>query len=159
MKLHRIASGGRTWVPADVSGAGAASEPGRWNNKGEHVLYAAPALSLAVLETAAHIDDSGLPLNRFVVELDVPDAVWDARLTMRAGDLPGGWDAIPYCMVSTTIGGQWYQEGRHALLELPSVIVPEEPIVLVNATHADARQIRAKAGRRFDYNTLFRRPW
>ena len=57
----------------------AAKSPGRWNATGEAVLYSAPTISMAVLETAAHIDDSGLPLNRYLLELDVPDGVWALR--------------------------------------------------------------------------------
>lgn len=43
------------------------------------MLYAASTLAMAVLESAARIDDSGLPLNRYVVELVVPDAKWNRR--------------------------------------------------------------------------------
>ena len=50
--------------------------PGRWNDEKQAVVYSAPTIAIAVLETAAHIDDAGLPLNRFLVEIDVPDDVW-----------------------------------------------------------------------------------
>lgn len=157
MKLVRIGSTGPTWAPDDLSGAGAAASPGRWNQIGERVIYAAPTLAMAVLETAAHVDDSGLPLNRYVIEIDVPAPVWAARQRIHAGGLPVGWDAIPHGIVSITAGSAWYAAGKTAILELPSVIVPEETIVLINAQHADAKDLRARATRRFDYNLLFRR--
>ncbi len=156
MKLARIGSTGPSWAPDDMTGAGAAASPGRWNRAGERVIYAAPSLAMAVLETAAHIDDSGLPLNKYVIEIDVPDEVWAARLIVPAPALPVGWDAIPHGMVSIDTGSHWYARGAHAMVELPSVIVPEETIVLIHAQHPDTQRMRARATRRLQYNLLFR---
>jgi RES domain-containing protein len=139
-----------------MTGAGAAYSPGRWNKPGETVIYAAPSLAMAVLETAAHIDDSGLPLNKYVVEIDVPDDVWEARLVVDVASLPVGWDAIPHGMISVDAGSAWYAGGSQVLIQLPSAIVPEESIVLVNAQHHEARRLFARTTRRFQYNLLFR---
>ncbi len=158
MKLRRIGSTGPTWLPEDLTGAGAALSPGRWNRVGEHLLYAAPTLAMAVLETAAHVDGSGLPLNRYVIEIEIPDDVWTARLSLTAGALPVGWDAIPHGLASIQTGSAWYAAGAHALLELPSAIAPEESVVLINARHPDAQRLSARATRRFHYNLLFRTP-
>ena len=158
MILWRIASTTRNYAAGDLSGAGAAKFPGRWNDNGQHVVYAAPTLALAVLETAAHIEDSGLPMNRYVVEIDVPDDIWEnRRLTLGVSGLPVGWDAIPSAHAALTVGSTWYASGTHALLEVPSVIVPEESVVLINASLAECAAIRAREIRRFDYNSLFRR--
>jgi RES domain-containing protein len=135
MILWRIASETRQYGAADLSGAGAAAKPGRWNAIGEAVLYAAPTIAMAVLETAAHIDDAGLPQNRFVVRIDVPEKMWRAR---------------------TTLGSRWLREGASALLEVPSVIVPEETVVALNATHPEIKRLKATVVRRFDYPRLFR---
>lgn len=156
MILYRIATTGPNWRAEDLSGTGASIDPGRWNREGEKVVYCATTLALAVLETAAHIDGHGLPLNRYVVEINVPDAVWANRLVLTSGQLAVGWDAVPSGMVSVDIGSGWYTAGEHALLELPSAILPEETIVLLNAQHADAREIRAAASRPFTYDRLFR---
>jgi RES domain-containing protein len=139
-----------------MTGAGAAYSPGRWNKQGEMVVYAASTLAMAVLETAAHIDDSGLPLNKYVIEIDVPDDVWAVRLVMPAAALQVGWDAIPHGMISVDAGSAWYTAGAHAIIELPSVIAPEETIVLINAQHPDSQRMVARATRRFQYNLLFR---
>jgi len=135
MILWRIASETRQYGAADLSGAGAAAKPGRWNAIGEAVLYAAPTIAMAVLETAAHIDDAGLPQNRFVVRIDVPEKIWRAR---------------------TTLGSRWLREGASALLEVPSVIVPEESVVVINTTHRDTARIKAAVVRQFEYQRLFR---
>lgn len=156
MRLARIGSTGPSWAPDDLTGSGAAYSPGRWNKTGELIVYAAPTLAMAVLETAAHVDDSGLPLNKYVVDIEVPDDVWAARRVVASDALPVGWDAIPHGLPSIQAGSAWYVAANEAIVELPSVIAPEESIVLINAQHADCRRIKAKATRRFQYNLLFR---
>lgn len=156
MILWRIASETRQYGAADLSGAGAAAKPGRWNAIGEAVLYAAPTIAMAVLETAAHIDDAGLPQNRFVVCIDVPEKMWRARITLGVDALPVTWAAIPAGRASVGVGSRWIREGASVLLEVPSVIVPEETVVALNATHPEIERLKATVVRRFDYPRLFR---
>ena len=156
MILWRIASETRQYGAADLSGAGAAAKPGRWNAIGEAVLYAAPTIAMAVLETAAHIDDAGLPQNRLVVRIDVPEKMWRARITLGVDALPVAWAAIPAGRTSVGFGSRWIREGASALLEVPSVIVPEETVVALNATHPEIERLKATVVRRFDYPRLFR---
>jgi RES domain-containing protein len=119
-------------------------------------VYAAPSIALAVLETAAHIDAGGLPLNRFVVRIDVPDAVWAARDELDVATLPATWAAIPAGKTSVKIGSEWITSRRSAILLVPSVIVPEERAALINPAHPDARKLTATVTRRFEYDKLFR---
>jgi RES domain-containing protein len=154
--LWRIATETRTYAANDLSGAGAAKDPGRWNAAKEPVIYCAPTLAMAVLETAAHIDDSGLPLNKFVVEIQVPDAVWAQREQVAVAALPATWNAIPAGGGSAKFGSDWLASLRTPLLVLPSVIVPEETIVLINPRHRAGTDITARTLRRFEYNQLFR---
>ena len=83
MKIGRIAAETRNHAAADLSGAGAAKNPGRWNKTGEPVVYAAQSIALTVLETAAYADSAGLPLNRLVVEINIPDKIWATRTTLH----------------------------------------------------------------------------
>jgi RES domain-containing protein len=156
VNLWRIAAETRKYPADDLSGGGAAVHPGRWNDDNEAVVYAAPTLAMAVLETAAHIDGSGLPLNRFVVQIDVPDAVWAAREELNAATLPATWAAIPAGRASVEIGSAWIKERRSAILLVPSVIVPEEWAALINPGHPNATGVRAAAVRLFPYDRLFR---
>lgn len=156
MKLWRIAAETRQYAATDLSGKGAAIHPGRWNTQGQPVLYCAPSIALAVLETAAHVDDSGFPLNRFLVEIDVPDQIWSLREVVDVSELPVTWSAIPAGMASAQWGSGWLTSCRSSVLLVPSVIVPEEPIVLINPSHSHHSQITAKSIRLFEYNKLFR---
>jgi RES domain-containing protein len=156
VNLWRIAAETRKFAADDLSGGGAAAHPGRWNDDMQAVVYAAPSIALAVLETAAHIDAGGLPLNRFVVRIDVPDAVWAAREELDVATLPATWAAIPAGKTSVRIGSEWIASRRSAILLVPSVIVPEEWAALINPAHPDARKLTATVTRRFEYDKLFR---
>lgn len=156
MNLWRIASETRRYPAQDVSGEGARLRPGRWNEHGQPALYAACSISLAVLETAAHVDEDGLPLNRFLVRLEVPEAVWEAREALDPASLQPAWLSIPAGRASVKPGATWLASERAPLLVVPSAIVPEEPVVVVNPLHPRAREIGATVVRPFSCDRLFR---
>lgn len=158
ISLWRIAAETRDYKADDLSGGGAAKYPGRWNAPGEYVVYTAKSLALAVLETAAHVDSSGLPLNRFVIQISVPRNVWEAREVVDPANIDPAWCAVPAGKASVDVGSAWYKSSKCALLSVPSVIVPEEHAVLINATHRDASLIKAETIRSFEFYKLFRGP-
>lgn len=155
-RLWRIAAETKEYKADDFSGAGAAKYPGRWNAPGEYVVYAAESISLAVLETAAHIDSGGLPLNRFLTRIEVPVKVWNAREQIDSAKIDAAWCAVPAGKASADIGSNWYKSRKSALLSVPSVIVPEARVVLINAAHADTKLLTAQTVRPFEFNKLFR---
>lgn len=151
--LWRIAADAREHEAHDLSGKGAEASGGRWNRPGRPVVYTAMTISLACLETVAHLNaDDGLPLNRFLVRIEVPDDVWDARRALAADDLPVGRSAIPEGKVSLDLGDAWLRDGGSALLTAPSVIVPEELNVLINPAHEHAARLRAAKVRPWLYD-------
>jgi len=154
--LWRIATETRFFKADDISGEGAAKHPGRWNEEGDAVVYASPSRALAVLETAAHLDDSGLPLNRFLVRIDIPKTAWAKRQILDPATIDPAWRAIPAGRASSRLGHEWYSSGKSALLLVPSVIVEEEFNVLINPKHAGASSMTATIVRLFEYNRLFR---
>jgi len=157
MILWRIAAETRKYGADDLSGGGAAKNPGRWNDDGQPAVYAAPTIAIAVLETAAYVDDAGLPLNKYLVRIDLPDAVWAARVAMDVSKLPVTWAAIPAGRVSVQAGAEWLRGMTSAILEVPSVIVPEEAAAVINPLHPDAKKLSAQIVRLFEYNKLFRK--
>lgn len=154
VQLWRISADTPKYVADDVTGAGAKATGGRWNRKGNAVLYTAPSISLACLETVVHLGAMGLPLNRYLVEITVPSVHWAAR-TKWPAPLPSalvGWDALPAGKVSLDYGDDWLASGAALLAEVPSVIVPEEFNVLVNPAHPDAASITARKVRKWTYD-------
>lgn len=154
--LWRIAAATRSFAADDLSGGGAAKYPGRWNDEGEFVVYTACHLSLAVLETAAHLPAGGLPLNRYVVAIHVPADVWASAQTLDPDLLDPSWSAIPAALTSVRAGSAWYRSKRSLLLKVPSAIVPEEQAVLIHANHPDIARLRAEIRRPFEYGRVLR---
>lgn len=111
---------------------------------------------MAVLETAAHVRANRLPLDRYVIRISVPDDVWARRQITTVEMLSPGWDAVPAGLISIRHGSVWLASQSSALLQVPSVIVPEEPIILINPRHPDSSGITARAIRKFAYSHLFR---
>jgi len=151
-RIWRIATEGRTWRAADLSGRGAAQEPGRWNSAGRAVIYCSSSIALACLETVVHLSgDQPLPLRRWLVAIDVPEELWQQRLRLIRDDLPG-WDTTPADQVSRTWGDRWLTSGQTLLAAVPCVIVPEESNVLINPHHPACNQVVAHQLRRWSYD-------
>lgn len=150
--LWRIAATTSTYEAKDLSGTGAKSTGGRWNPMGMAVTYASENISLAVHETIVHLRSGGLPLNRYLVRIDVPDDVWAARQVLVP---PADWDAQPAGMTSVQAGEAWLSGRASALLVVPSVIVPEESNILINPQHADSARITATVLRKWHYDSRY----
>ena len=152
MIAYRIATDAPAYQADDLSGKGPEITGGRWNEKGAAVVYAAESRSLACLETLVHLAAGGLPFNRYLVEISIPDPVWAAATRETPLSLPVGWDAEPASRTSISFGTHWLRTGRSAVLVIPSVIVPEECCVLVNPAHPDSARISAVKLRRWLYD-------
>lgn len=150
--LWRIAADTKNYLADDISGQGAKATGGRWNATGHAVLYSSTTRALACLETIVHLGSGGLPLNRYLVEIKVPAAVWRAARKMDQKRLPVGWDAEPAGKTSIDFGTDWIVSNATALLTIPSVIVPEEFNVLINPVHPDTGGIKARKLRRWTYD-------
>lgn len=152
MRVWRIAVDTPDYVADDLSGAGARITGGRWNRPGLSVLYCADTPSLACLETLVHLGAGGLPLNRHLVAIDIPDRAWHHREDQTPDSLPVGWDAFPWGNVSLDFGDEWLKSGRTAVLAVPSAIVSEQSVILINPLHPDAAGIVGSKIRKWLYD-------
>ena len=150
--LWRIATDTPAYEADDLSGTGAKTTGGRWNEVGAPVIYTSETRAMACLETIVHLNTGGLPFNRYLVALDVPDDVWAKAQHESAASLKVGWDAEPAGRVSIRFGTDWIRSKISALLVVPSVIVPEELNVLINPQHADSAKISAVKVRKWLYD-------
>ena len=136
VNIWRIATDTTAYVADDRTGAGAKATGGRWNRAGTAMLYCAESVALACLETLVHLKTGMLPLNRYLVRIEVPPEVWAAALEFDR-TAHAGWDALPYGMVSEQAGEAWVASGASLLYRVPSVVIPEEANILINPQHAD----------------------
>ena len=152
ISVWRIATDTKDYEADDLSGAGAKATGGRWNAPGIPMLYASGTRALACLETIVHLNAGGLPLNRYLVEIEVPDDIWSAARVQSVASLMVGWDAAPAGRVSIELGSDWVRSRSSLLLLVPSVIVPEETNILVNPEHPDRARLRARKVRKWVYD-------
>ena len=150
--VWRIATITPDYGADDLAGAGAKKTGGRWNRPGLPVLYCASTRALAALETVVHLAADALPLNRYLVQIGIPKKVFDARETLTATTAPVGWDALPVGIISLDFGDKWLTSKRSAVIEVPSIVVPEESNILINPEHTDAAKITAKVVRKWVYD-------
>lgn len=150
--VWRIATDTKDYEADDLSGAGAKITGGRWNEPGVPMLYAAGSCALACLETMVHLNAGGLPLNRYLIEIEVPDDIWRAAEIASVATLRVGWDAAPAGRASIDFGSDWVRSKRSLLLIVPSVIVPEETNILINPDHPDRPTLRARKLRKWLYD-------
>lgn len=154
--LWRIATEAADYTADDMTGKGAEITGGRWNQKGTPMIYTATSLALAALEVVVHLPRAPVPLNRYVIRIEVPDDVWEARESIDQITAPAGWDAEPAGLTSRRFGDQWAKRGDSCLHGVPSVVVPLEQNVLINPAHIQAGQLSATNLGKFIFDARIR---
>ena len=140
MRFWRIASDwpGR-YSADDLTGGGARRAGARWNAKGVPAVYASYHLATAVLESLAHIGNRRQPVVRYVVAIDVDDAVFSKARTgvveYTVDDLPVGWDVTPPVSASQLFGAAQFKRDRLGFA-VPSILVHEEMNLVLNPLHS-----------------------
>ncbi len=148
----RIATESPHYKANSLCGTGAKQTGGRWNRKGMSAVYTSSNIALACLETLVHLGAASLPLNRYLVRIDIPPNVWAKRMELSPSDVPVGWDAEPAGMASLDVGDLWLKAQKHPILVIPSVIVPEERNVIINPDHSLSQGIHAQVIRKWLYD-------
>jgi RES domain-containing protein len=114
---------------------------GRWSEPGHAVIYTSGSLPLAALELLVHLDGD-VRQQRFVcVAARIPATV---SLT-RCQKLPREWNARPPKDASRLVGSRWLRTRRHAVLAVPSAVVPTEHNFLIDPAHPDFFHIEVSA--------------
>ena len=114
-------------------GEGARRYGGRWNPRGNPVVYLGGTLSLAALETFVHLAPEDARLALVAIEVAVPDSMKITELPAKA--LPPDWRNEPPPHATQALGLAWVKRNETALLRVPSVIVPHEFNFLLNPNH------------------------
>ncbi len=144
------------WLHAALGGEGAALYPGRWNNKGERVVYLSSALSLAVLETRVHAQIALTEEPYWALEFSFASSLvkdLESKHDKRGSDmvLPKNWRED--VTVTRELGSRWLHSGASLLLRVPSVVVPNEYNYLFNPNHAKLKSIKEVSRFRFNWDS------
>ena len=122
----------------DLSGIGAARAGGRWNSEGVYVLYTASTASLAMLETLAHL--KSMPVTGLCITcLEVPD---EASVIIDELDLPSDWNTYPAPVVLQRIGDRHLKSNRFLSVQLPSALLSEDKVILLNPNHPEFKRVK-----------------
>lgn len=136
----------------DLSGNGAKIFGGRWNNEGKYALYTSTSRSLALLETLAHTPAKMLSSKDYIlITLHIPDNT--AREKISSDKLLSGWDTTDAGFYTKKIGDQFLIENKKLLLEVPSVVLPEEMNVVLNPEHVEMKKVKLIHKRRIIFDS------
>lgn len=126
------------YAESAFSGEGAFRYGGRWNSRGRPMVYTSGSRALAALEILVHLNP---PLHFEYRAMQV--AMEETHLEKIAvSRLPSDWRSQPSEPETRAIGDRWLRESRSVVLEVPSVIVPEESNFLLNPLHPDFRSLK-----------------
>jgi RES domain-containing protein len=131
-------------------GIGAEKYGGRWNRKGERMVYTSGSLSLAALELFVHLDPQTIPSDLIWVRAAIPDTISIETLTAKA--LPANWRRYPAPARLQAIGSKWLRELRSFVLVVPSAVNPEEQNMLLNPLHPDATSLSRVQSKPFHFD-------
>ncbi len=120
------------------SGEGARLYGGRWNPAGIRATYTSATRSLAALEVLVHQAER-VPAGRFLFfGIRFPQKL---ITTVNPADLPANWKSFPPQKSTTSMGKTWVTEKKSPILEVPSLLIPEESNFLLNFDHPQAKEI------------------
>ncbi|MEW6626438.1 MAG: RES family NAD+ phosphorylase [Pseudomonadota bacterium] len=110
-----------------LDGEGARLWDGRWNSAGRPMVYTAATPSLAVLEVLVHLDLPAelLPDDLRLLTIEVPDSASVQRLDPSPTDDDACLEA----------GNAFLKGGAHLIMQVRSVVVPQEWNALINILH------------------------
>ena len=130
-------------------GEGARLYGGRWNPPGLPAVYTAGNRSLAALEVLVHLPKplraAAFALHR--IEFDEAEVE-----TLAAEALPGDWNLFPPPTSTQNTGRDWLLRGERAVLAVPSVLLPEERIYVLNPRHPAFATLRPERERFFFFD-------
>ena len=121
-----------------MDGVGAFLNGGRWNTRGQRVVYAATTYAGALLEQLAHANIGILPRSQVWVEIDIPDDLAIERVA--PGEIPE-WNT-DHTIHTCARGDRWLRERKSIALIVPSAVTAGlESNVLINPDHPEFRRI------------------
>lgn len=107
----------------------------RWNMENQFVIYTGQSRSLSILESVVH--HKTMPLIKFEMMLISISEKEHFYTKIPITDLPKNWRTIEAYSNLQEIGSAWYMKNKSLILQVPSVIVPQEFNFIINTSHPD----------------------
>lgn len=127
----------------DLSGEGASIYGGRWNKKGQAVVYTSDSRALALLEMRVHYPAIPIEVAVMMVLRLRPGSIIQ---TIPISALPEGWntygeEGIELCQSS---GSDWFNYRVADVLMVPSAVLPTQSNYIVRADAGVLTQIEVE---------------
>jgi RES domain-containing protein len=129
MIVYRLS---RTKYANDLMGEGARLHGGRWNRIGVPCIYTSATRALALLEYTVNTNIDDIPRSLSIVSIKIPG---DDIQVVPIADLPGNWTAKPMPDDTRNFGSALLSPPGHLVIQIPSVVIPEEFNYLLNPLH------------------------
>lgn len=137
----------------DLSGKGAELVGGRWNSRGNAMLYTSQSIALCVTEIAVHVPLGILPKDYQLIHIEIPEVDF---LEMKK--LPKDWQSFPHSNSTQMIGDKFLKDSKFLVLKVPSATVQGEFNYLINPRHKNFDQIKIVKIENFNFDErLFKR--
>lgn len=119
MRVYRLT---QSKYAEDLKGTGAKLFGGRWNHVDRACIYTAESRALSILEYTVNVNIDFIPraLSMCIFEIDESQTH-----TLNEEELPGNWKETPAPKSTKDFGTKLLQK-NHAILKIPSVIIPDE---------------------------------
>lgn len=150
MNLYRLT---KIAYAGDLSGQGAMKFGGRWNSSGNPMVYTSETRALSMLELLVHLGRNEVPPDMAFTVLDIPDRLLNECL--KPDVLPADWNQYPFHLASRRLGDAFLHLRKYLILQVPSVLVPEEYNFLINPLHPAVTEIRIAQILPFHLNDRF----
>lgn len=148
MELFRLCSS--RYQATAFSGVGASLAGGRWNYRGESVVYLGGTLALAALECLVHFSHQTLPDDYVCLTVTVPKGI-KIEAVDPASLAPDWWVEDPP-VTTQALGSAWLKRNASLLLKVPSAIIPSEFNYLLNPQHKDFGKLHIAAPMKFRFD-------
>ncbi len=125
----------------DLSGIGAELSGGRWNSKGNRIVYTGSNRALCIAEVAVHLPLGIVPKDYMLQIIQLPNVTIQE---VKIKDLPKSWKLFPHQSKIKAIGDKFLQENRKLILKVPSAVVQGESNYLLNPKHKFMEKVELK---------------
>lgn len=150
MMVYRLS---KSQFANDLSGKGAELVGGRWNSRGNAMLYTSQSIALCVTEIAVHVPLGILPKDYQLIHIEIPDIDF-----LEVKRFPKDWQSFPHSNSTQLIGDKFLKDNKFLVLKVPSATVQGEFNYLINPRHQNFNQIKIVKIENFSFDErLFKR--
>ena len=130
----------------NINGQGAKLCGGRWNSIGLATVYCSSVISLSLLELFIHSVSYEEIVRNKLISIEAPENIKE----IKSIDLKNNWH-LDYGY-TRFIGDEFLKSSTSLLLKVPSAIIKEENIFLINPQHKDFNKVKLQSIKAFEFD-------